>query len=155
MDRKPLTTRRAKYPGIRIRRHKGGLETIQIAFSFQGRECRETSPRPESTEENLEWSARLRELILQEIELGTFDYKRHFHEAKRAREIGRTEKNPVMRDLFDDFLADSDGLYPSTLHGYKKIIEGHLKPRFGSLTVREVTPQALRRFIKDLTRKTK
>jgi len=93
MDHGRRTGRKSPYQGVRIRSHAGGVQTVQIAFSYGGRECRDTSPRPEPSAENLLWAHRVRQVILKEIELDTFDYARHFPQSPRAIQVGRTEGN--------------------------------------------------------------
>jgi integrase len=58
-----------------------GLEirgnSIRIKFMFRGEQCRETLKIP-PTRKNLEYAERKRAQILYEIEIGTFEYARHF-----------------------------------------------------------------------------
>ena len=72
-----MSTKEIKLPrGIRIRQHKT-CETIQIAFSYNGVECKETLHIP-PTKENLRRAEFKRSQILVEIDSGKFNYAEHF-----------------------------------------------------------------------------
>ena len=60
--------------------------SIQIEFPYQGERCRERL-RLEPTKTNLDYAARLRGEILNEIERGTFDYSKRFSTSRKAKKL--------------------------------------------------------------------
>lgn len=118
-----------------------------MAFSFKGQECRERFDGA-VTPENIERARRVLSLIHEEIKLGKFEYKRHFPKSKRATQLGTTEDNPRISDLMNEWLIESEkSLSPSTLHAYKKIVKGHIRPKFGATRVKNLTAKEIRQWI--------
>lgn len=149
-----------KREGIEVRDGARGA-TIRIRFQFQGRECRETL-KLEATPANLKYAERLRGEILNAIGKGTFSYVDYFPESKRAKLAGKPAARLKIADLLDDFMkqatqaVERGGMSPSTLNGYRKIVDGALRIKWGRMLVTEVTPAALRTWIAamDVTAKT-
>jgi integrase len=143
MDRE---SKQALPRGLRIRRGRT-KDQIVMAFSFKGKECRERFDGA-VTPENIERARRVLALINEEIKLGKFEYKKHFPRSRRALQLGPTENNPRIGDLLDDWLRESEpALSPSTFVAYKKIVEGHLRPKFGKTRVRNLTAKDIRQWI--------
>jgi len=70
--------------GVTIRRHESGEESIQVAFSYRGQQCRETLRGRKPTKTNVEYASRLLGKINLEIENGEFEYSKTFPRSKRA-----------------------------------------------------------------------
>lgn len=150
----------AKYEGIEVRDGAKG-STIRIRFQYQGRERRETL-KLEATPANLRYANRLRGEILNAIARGTFSYADFFPESKQAKLMAKPASKTKIGDLLDSFIeaaaasVERGAMSPSTLHGYRKIVNNILKPKWGPLMIADVTPVALRTWISsmDCTAKT-
>lgn len=99
-------------PGVRA----ASASSIQIDFRYKGQRCRERISLP-PTEANKRYVKRLKATIEHEIELGTFDYARHFPESKRAKL--RSDANALGAALssYCDSLAGQ--LEPETIEEYR------------------------------------
>lgn len=149
-----------KREGIEVRDGARG-STIRIRFQFQGRECRETL-KLEATPANLRYAERMRGEILNAIARGTFSYVDYFPDSKQAKLMAKPASKTKIGDLLDSFILDATAsvergaMSPSTLHGYRKIVNNILKPKWGPTMIADVTPVALRTWIAsmDCTAKT-
>lgn len=147
--------------GLRRSRNAGG-DTIQIAFSYRGIECRECLRLDPDSKKDVKIAENLRAEIKRKIELGTFVYTDYFPRSPRAVKFGHVIGRKAMKELLEATLlgyqkAEALGkLSPSTIEGYRKIITGDLLPFFGSYALRDVTPVLVRKWIKtmDCTTKT-
>lgn len=147
--------------GLRRSRNAGG-DTIQIAFSYRGIECRECLRLDPDSKKDVKIAENLRAEIQRKIELGTFVYTDYFPRSPRAVKFGHVIGRKAMKELLEATLlgyqkAEALGkLSPSTIEGYRKIITGDLLPFFGSYALRDVTPVLVRKWIKtmDCTTKT-
>jgi hypothetical protein len=83
---------------------KRGIEvrgnSIRLAFTYQGRRCRETLKIP-PTPANIKYAERLRQTILHEIEVGRFDYTKHFPNSPRA-SAHRSESTILVSDALQE-----------------------------------------------------
>lgn len=106
--------------------------SIEISFMYQGQQCRERWPAIPSPA-NLKRAEQHKAAIELAIYNGTFDYAVTFPHSKRAASIGyRTGQIPLSNYL-DAWLTKKEAhLKASTLDGYRKIINGVLKPKLGS-----------------------
>ena len=135
--------------GVSIRNHKHS-SSIQIYFSYRGVDCRETL-KLEPTKTNIKFAANLRAEILNSIAKDTFRYSDYFPNSQRARLFGHSLSNTTVGELLEDFLVVvSKTLQPSTVRGYRAAINAHLRPQFGSLRVRDLSPQIIRVWITGL-----
>ncbi len=135
--------------GVSIRNHKHS-SSIQIYFSFRGVDCRETL-KLQPSKANIKYAANLRAEILNSIAKGTFRYSDYFPNSKRAKLFGHNLSNITVGELLDDFLVViNKTLQPSTVRGYKAAINAHLRPQFGLLRVRDLSPQLIRVWIMGL-----
>lgn len=146
--------------GLNVRALKDG-DRIQIAFSFDGQECRELLPIAKINKTFIDYAAGLRAEIRRKISEGTFVYSEYFPESSKA------IKNPVIRPLtLGDLLVrqlatyenqvQNEALSSSTLLGYAKAINNQLIPKFKSVQLSDLTPVMLRDWITglDVTAKT-
>jgi integrase len=121
----------------------------QIAFSFQGVECREVVDLPHS-KANETYCARLRAEILGKIARGTFDYTEHFPESKRAAVFGgaapaSTHTMKKRLEAYRDRVRST--LELSTFKCYSRDIDNILVPWLGDKDVRSVTRAEIREWV--------
>lgn len=123
--------------------------TIHIDFSYRGIRYRESTGL-RHTKANLKHAAGLRATIDHEIAMGTFRYAKHFPNSKNAK-LGQTGSSKSVRAALDDFLETSKRrCSPSTLKGYRSIVEFHLKPNFGHFMMTDITSSEVKIWIANL-----
>lgn len=132
--------------GLKVRSDSG----IEIDFMYRGRRCRETL-KLEPTKPNLQHAARMREAILHEIGIGTFNYAKYFPNSALAKTLSGRSLQTVSQAL-DAFLqAAQKRCAHSTLRDYKSAIEYHLKPAFGERLLVDLNVAEIKAWIGDLT----
>lgn len=144
------------------RRRNAGRDVIQIAFTFRGLECRESLRLDPDTKADVRAASGLREEILRRITLGTFVYTDYFPNSPRAVKFGFGTSKKRMTDLLEAALRAYEraqalgNMSPSTVQGYRKIVNGDLLSFFGEYALREVTPALVRQWMAtmDCTAKT-
>lgn len=140
--------------GVGVRKHKHTVSLL-VGFSYKGVTCRETL-KLEPTKQNIKYAANLRAEIQNRIEKGTFKYSEYFPDSKRAKLFGHVVSDATVGEMLDEFLIRAEkNKQASTLRGYKRVISGHLRPKFGHLKVRELTPQVIRLWLMGLNIKAK
>lgn len=135
--------------GVRIRTHINS-QSIQIAFSYHGVECREVL-RIEPTSKNIKYAERLRCQILLEIERGTFNYGVHFPDSPKTKVFGTVVAgNKLLGDYLTEYMETCRrGLSHSTVLGYQRVIDAHYATLKKS-PLRDVNPAVLRKWIADM-----
>lgn len=125
--------------------------SIEIAFTYRGRPCRERVKLP-PTRENLTHCRRWRESILHEIATGTFSYRKHFPYSSRAAWFGeRGAEGLTVGQLLDRWMADVSGrLSKAGRMSYESAIRVHLRPRFGRCPIDSLSAEEVRKFLGDL-----
>lgn len=135
------------------RRRNAGLDVIQIAFTYRGLECRESLNLNPDKKMDVRLAAGMREDILRRIALGTFVYIDFFPNSPRAMKFGFVATKKDIRELLVAALRAYDkaqslgNMSPSTVQGYRKIINGDLLPFFGDYLLRDVTPALVRAWM--------
>ena len=130
-------------------------KSIQITFAYRGISCRE-SLRLDPTAANIKYADGLRGEITRKITDGTFVYADYFPESPKAAQFGTAIIKKTIGDLLRNHLvgyekAVANGqMSPSTLAGYRKVINGHLLPKFDIVLLKELTPGSLRDWIGSL-----
>jgi integrase len=139
MGKPPATPR-----GVTIHRGK-----LRISFVFRGVRCREgLGLLP--TRANIEYARRKRDLVLDDIGLGRFDYLAHFPDSDRANLFGQHRPERVsVGDLLDRWLK-STSLAESTRHDYESAIRYHLKPAFGLLALPDLKKSDVKTWLAGL-----
>ena len=99
---------------------------MRITFHYQRKRYREVLNIP-ITKANIRHASRLREAILHEIAIGTFDYAKHFPNSKAAKQLaaGQPQRNITISELVARYLAIKNvdlgdharESYRSKLHG--------------------------------------
>lgn len=140
-------------PGVTIRRFVTG-DRIQIAFSFEGKECREMLPPGPINKSSIQRAAVLREDIRGKIKAGDFDYAAFFPDSPKA---GVSRKNAgLMRTLLQNQLetyerqVKNGQMSKSTYNGYAKVINGDRMRRWDNVQASEITPGMLREWIGEM-----
>ena len=130
--------------------------SIEIAFTFRGRSCRERVKLP-PTRDNLAYCRRWRQGIQHEIAAGTFVYRRHFPHSPRAAWFGeRGADGLTVGGLLDRWLAGVSGrLSRAGRMSYESSIRVHLRPRFGATPIDSLSAYQIRQFLSDLQITTK
>lgn len=153
MARKP--TEYAIPRGVKIRELKEGSR-IQIAFSFEGVECRELLPMARINKSYIDYAANLRAEIIRKISDGSFRYEVFFPDSAKAKLIAPEIKPLTMGDLLRSQLAiyskqgENGTLAASTLLGYTKAINNRLIPEFGTKSLSQMTPTVLREWVANM-----
>ena len=135
--------------------HKGLTirgKSVVMAFTYQGKRCRETIPLP-LTKNPLKQLQQKRQAILYEIRSGTFDYLKHFPFSKKAKVFrqGRADQYTIQEAL-KDWLKRNESKYElSTLHGYNSAIFHHLIPQFGAFKIAELSVIQIKEWLAKLT----
>ena len=112
---------------------------IRIVFQYQGVRCRETLDLPWSLP-NCRAAAKLRQEIIDRIRTGTFRYHEYFPDSPNNRRFGYTRtKTPTFGVLAKQWLEGHDHVAPSTLAGYRKVLNTYWMPELWDRPVDQVT----------------
>lgn len=150
MDKKPSLSTPT---GILIRQMASGPR-IQVAFTWEGKQCRELLPPCPINKGSLQYAANLRGEILRRIADGKFVYKEYFPESTRARK--RAINSSLMEELLYKQLqlyqkqVENGKMSPATFAGYKKSLTGERMQRWHGMELHEVTPVLLRDWISSM-----
>ena len=139
----PLTLPR----GVKIRHHRS-RESIQIAFTYKGRQCRETvrDVRPDSR--GVAFAAAQLRAIRDEIRAGVFDYAKRFPASSFAKRSPDFTPRTKFRD-FADWYATRYWVsnQKSTNEGYESWLKHRLLPALGDTRLEDITRECLLEFI--------
>ncbi|KLP36203.1 site-specific integrase [Enterobacter ludwigii] len=105
---------------------------IRISFNFRGIRCREVLRGWQITSGNLKKAGNLRAVIVNEIQLGQFNYAQRFPESRALKKFSSTKRVTTFKELCDIFLsskmlevsAASYANYESAATTLKEIIGG-------------------------------
>ena len=122
--------------------------SIQIAFTYNRKRCRETLRIPPS-KENLRYAARKREAILFEIEKGTFDYLTHFPNSQTVMATASKKGcDTTIEEALKEWLRSCQRRCEhSTVRDYTSSIYFHMIPNFGQLHLDELQRSHVERWI--------
>lgn len=125
--------------------------SIEIAFSYRGRSCRERVKLP-PTRDNLAYCRRWRQGIQHEIAAGTFVYRRHFPHSPRAAWFGeRGGEGMTVGGLLDRWMEGvSARLSKAGRMSYESAIRVHLLPRFGATPIDSLSAEQIRLWLRGL-----
>ena len=155
MDKKPTLVTPA---GVKIRELVGGSR-LQIAFTWQGKQCRELLPPGPINKGNILYAANLRAEIRRKIDDGTFEYATYFPDSSRAR--AAQDRELTMEKLLDRQLSiymrqvENGHMSKATYQGYRKSILSKRMQRWDGMHPAEVTPSLLRDWISEMELTTK
>lgn len=114
--------------------------SIEISFEYRAVRCREKLKLPPNPA-NLKYAGRLKSTIEHEIELGSFDYAKHFPRSKRARVFAKIPATVVTAgELFTEWLASvHKSLEPETYDLYERYVRTTWRPLFGAFLLADLT----------------
>lgn len=139
--------------GVIIRTDIGGSARLQIAFSYEGHQCREVLPPGNVTRAYIDYAAGLRAEIRRKIADGIFDYLAYFPDSPKAKEFAPKPKFLLLGQLLNRQLAlyekqaENETISASTLLGYSKLINNTLIPQWGATALSDLSPSLLRAWI--------
>ncbi|WP_233080480.1 site-specific integrase [Rheinheimera soli] len=118
-----------------------GENSFRIDFMFQCVRCRETI-RATPNKTRLKEAARKLDQIKYEIDMGTFDYAKHFPTSPRAFKFSTNKAAyiTISKAVDDWFRRNSKNWAASTYRGYWSKVKTHILPNFGNLTAFEFKP---------------
>lgn len=151
MDTRPST--QATPPGVKIRHLVSG-DRLQVAFTWEGQECRELQPACAINKSSIQRAASLRDEIRRKIAEGGFSYADYFPDSPRA--ASPSQSNPLMETLLQKQLdtyarqVKNGQMSPSTYNDYAKAITGERMRRWNGLKVGEVLPSLLRDWVSEM-----
>lgn len=126
-------------------------QAYKVAFSYQGRQCREYIDLPHS-KANETYCVRLRSEILSRIARNDFDYAEFFPESKRASWFGPTSNKGLIRDALLSYLDRVEKtLEPSTFIVYRNDVHNRLIPWAGDVRMSDFSRLHLREFVSQQT----
>ena len=151
MDKRPPP--QATPPGVKIRQLVAG-DRLQIAFTWDGQECRELLPACTINKSSIQRASSLRDEIRRKIADGCFSYGDYFPDSPRAATPAKS--NPTMETLLQKQLdtyarqVKNGKMSPSTYTGYAKAIKGERMRRWHGLQISEVLPSMLRDWVSEM-----
>mgnify|MGYP000031647130 FL=1 len=124
---------------------------IQITFMYQEKRCREIIPR-EPTTKNLKEVYEIKQMILTEIKLGTFDYATRFPNSIHAKEYSTSAGSLItIEEALDNWLrVHQRRLAMSTIRDYNSAISHHLIPSFGYIYLSDLTAPMIKNWMASL-----
>lgn len=130
-----------QYEGVRA----ASSSSIEIDFYYAGERCRERiklQPSPA----NLKRASQHRAAIILAVERGEFDYATTFPKSKNAARFAkRTGDVMTVATFLDAWLERKEKqLKASTWEDYRKTVNGHLVPEFGSSQLSDLTRASIR-----------
>lgn len=124
-----------------------GSTRIQLYFRYRLQRCRPTLEM-KPTPANLEYARRLVKDIEERIRHDRFDLAKEFPAYKGLARFGHAPGAPAAPksfDLYADlFLAAKGKMSPSTIRGYRKILDGHWRTWFGERPIASVLPSEVK-----------
>lgn len=141
----PLITPR----GVKVRRH-ASKTSIQVAFTWRGRQCRETLSGIKADQRGVNYAERLLNDIRAEIRAGTFDYTKWFPNSKnRSRSVGHTASSSL-RDFAETYVAQFwKSKERSTQDADASWLENRILPALGSHRLRDLTRAVVVAFLSE------
>jgi len=140
-------------PGVTIRETATGAR-IQIAFTWNAKQCRELLPPCTINKASILYASNLRNEIRRKVANGSFDYKEHFPGSPNAKR--KTIVTSMMETLLEKQLqlyqkqVDNGKMSPATFRGYAKSINGERMRHWHGWGLEEVTPSALRDWVSEM-----
>jgi len=141
--------------GVRIRTDFVDGPRLQIAFSYEGQECRELLPPGRITKAYIEYATGLRAEIRRKIKDGAFVYADYFPDSSQAVKSEQPVETRLLtlgqllttqKALYEK-QVENDSLSASTLLGYIKAIDHQLLPKWKDTELHALTPAELRLWI--------
>ncbi len=135
--------------GVTVRRHDSGQESIQIAFTYQGQQCRETLKGTRATQSNVNYARDLLGKIRMQIAKDSFDYLKMFPKSKRAASLSKAAGVSTIGQLMDAYHESQETqMENSSWVTTKSMIETRIKPGLGRILVSELTTDQIAAWIR-------
>jgi integrase len=135
-------------------------DRLQIAFTLDGQQRRELLPLQKITQRAVEVAQSIRAEIVRKIAAGSFEYGEFFPESKHLAREAKAEAVAAKSTTMGDLLRCQLEMYrtrfangsaeKSTVTGYGKLIRSGWYERWDAVQVGDVTPEALRSWIKEM-----
>lgn len=124
-----------------------GENSIRIEFMYQAVRCRETI-RGTPSKTRLAEVARKRDQVLYEIDMGQFDYAKHFPTSPNAYKFSNNKAAYTTLSMAVDlwFKRNYKNWADSTYKGYWSKVKTHILPNFGHLTAAEFKPSVYKQW---------
>ncbi|MDA9681333.1 site-specific integrase [bacterium] len=138
--------KQSQYRGVRA----ASQTTIEIDFQWNGKRHRHRL-KLKPTPSNLAKAAQHRAAILSAIDHGTFDPRITLPDSKLAKGMGISGLRISVAELLDLWIREEERhLKKSTLNGYIKIINSHLRPNFGEIWIDDLSSKIVRNYMREL-----
>jgi integrase len=121
---------------------------LTIHFKWNGQRYTEGTGLPD-TPENRKRVDKHAQLIQAEIDLGIFDYLRHFPNGNKAKLFAEKNRTITFKDLAQEWLELAD-FRTSTRKDYESALNKYLLHAFGTWMVSDITPDAIKRLRKSI-----
>lgn len=128
---------------------KASESSIEISFTYRGVRCR---PRIKikPTPANLKRAERHRTLIIESIELGTFDYPATFPDCPKRFQFARIQGQVVtVGEQLGEWLDNQTHLKASTMNSYRKRVMNKLIPAFGDFLLSDLDRLTIKNWALD------
>jgi integrase len=124
--------------------------SIEITFEYRAVRCREKLKLPPNPA-NIKYAERLKATITHEIEVGAFDYAKHFPRSRRAKLFAKVPATVVtVGELLTEWLADvRKTLEPETYDLYARYVRTTWREQFGQLMLSDLTASRVQSWIND------
>lgn len=148
-----------KYEGVTTRKYPSGKQSIQIAFSFRGEQCREILSHLDASISTAEKHAsHYRGEILNQIQRGVFNYAEHFPNSKKAKLFGHAPTSTTIQEAQEAVISDliRAGRQKTTIANYQ-VSASIINDMLGAKKrIVDLVPEDFRRLFREheLTRKT-
>jgi len=118
---------------------------------YQGKRCREIIPR-EPNAKNLKDVYQIKQMILTEIKLGTFDYAKRFPNSIHAKKYSISAGSLItIEEALGNWLrVHQRRLAMSTIRDYNSAINHHLIPSFGYIYLSDLTAPMIKNWMASL-----
>ena len=129
---------------------------LMIEFMYRGIRCRETLIYLDITKQNIKLAERKRARIIDEIEANEFNYAFHFPNSKNLIKFRLVNPELNFGNLLRQQIDSYERQYKAgnksvaTFKSYLHIIESHLLPTFGYMSIHDITPAIIKDWISDL-----
>lgn len=145
--------------GITIRTDVADAPRLQIAFTYEGQQCRELLAPGRLTKSYVDYAVGLRAEIRRKIKDGLFVYADYFPGSPQAAKTpdALTSARPLLlgsllkaqKALYEKQVENSN-LSASTMLGYAKVIENDLIPKWGNTALDTLSQAELRLWISSM-----
>jgi integrase len=126
--------------GVSIRKHGSDKKSLQIAFSYNGRQCRESLRHIKINASGIDAAKRRLGRINTAIDDGIFDYGKEFPESKAASRLEGVGSTMTVRDVLEEYLEQRKSiLAPTTLQAYRSMAVTRIYPGLGDRRLRDLT----------------